>query len=233
MTDPVPPALPPSGWQPPGSSWDGSGTRLCLPAHPASSGHHSSPEGRGMPGKAVRGTAMARGAHQGLGPDSAAPQAAPPEGDSSWGAAQARSAHPACGPAQTTASLRPSLQNLAAFWLRCLRTWKNDGIVLHAEEVHGFCSPRPRYGLKWRHSTSSLKVFVCRMVKIGLFYSRKRPTERGRFQVTRSESSPSQSCTKAIATSSSLLFGDCSLTKCVFSGLIHYIVFCAKVVSSL
>lgn len=50
---------------------------------------------------------------------------------------------------------------------------------------------------------------------------------------TGSESSSSQSCTKAIATSSSFLFGGSYLTKCVFSSLIQYIVLCAEVVSSL
>lgn len=157
---PSPPALPPPGWPPWESSCDGSRTRLHLPERPASPGHLTSPEERGVPGTAIQGTAIAQGAHQGLRLDSAAPQETLSEerlllrGNSTWGVTLPKEhlrpglLTPSVGQHRQTLSLHPSLPNLAAFWLRCFRHWENAGIVLHTEEVHDFSSPKPRYGLK-------------------------------------------------------------------------------------
>lgn len=78
---------------------------------------------------------------------------------------------------------------------------------------------------------SSPKVFIMQKCKSGFILLREE-TQREETIFT-SESSSSQACTKAVATSSSFLFGGSYLTKCVFSSLIQYIVLCAEVVSSL
>lgn len=63
---------------------------------------------------------------------------------------------------------------------------------------------------------SSLKAFTMQKGK-NRFILLREQTHREEMFFTRSESSSSQSCTKAVATSSSFLFGGSYLAKCVFS----------------